>query len=199
MKIDRSTGHILDTLAEAPFFRCLNQRQLEMLASCALGSSFSAGEEIFTEGEPANRFYLILNGSVALESYEPGRAPIHIQMLGAGDVLGWSWLLAPFVWHFGARAAGPTEVIFFDGPRLRELCDDHPYLGYELVKRVAGVMVQRLQATRMQLVMASDLALRSQMIALKAVSGKRRVVSCKVSAIKKLPINRRVKIHSVKN
>jgi CRP-like cAMP-binding protein len=73
-------------------------------------------------------------------------------ILGAGDVLGWSWLFPPYLWHFDARAATPTTAIFFYGTRLRELCDENHDLGYELMKRVSEIVIKRLQATRRELV-----------------------------------------------
>ncbi len=112
---------------------------------------YEPGEVIFREGEPANRFYLIQHGKVALESSRREREPVLIQQIGPGDVLGWSWLLPPYYWHFDARAVEPTEAIFFYGTRLRQQCEDDRDLGYELLKRMTAVIIQRLQATRQQL------------------------------------------------
>ena len=114
-------------------------------------SQFNAGELIFREGDPANRFYLIQRGQVALESSLKDRPAVRIQTIGAGDVLGWSWLFPPYYWHFDARTLEPTSAIFFYGTRLREECEKDHDLGYELMKRMAGVVLQRLQATRRQL------------------------------------------------
>src|SRR5687767_3452119 len=96
---------------------------------------FEKGELIFREGDPANRFYLILEGKVTLESRRANQEPVLIQEIGAGDVLGWSWLFAPHIWQFDARASAtqPTKAIFFYGTRLREQCEVDPALGYELM------------------------------------------------------------------
>ena len=74
-----------------------------------------------------------------------------IQTLTAGHVLGWSWLFPPYYWHFDARALEPTRAIFFYGTRLREECEQDPDLGYALMKRVTQVLINRLQATRRQI------------------------------------------------
>lgn len=139
------------TIAELPFLAGLNSKHLQTLADNAMQSHFDTGELIFREGDPANRFYLIQRGQVALESSPKDRPAVRIQTIGAGDVLGWSWLFPPFYWHFDARALEPTSAIFFYGTRLREACESDHDLGYELMKRMAGVMLQRLQATRSQL------------------------------------------------
>jgi CRP/FNR family cyclic AMP-dependent transcriptional regulator len=71
--------------------------------------------------------------------------------LGPGDVLGWSWLFPPFVWHFQARAVEPTTLLVLNGAGLLVSAErDHDF-GYELMKRVAQVVIRRLQATRKQL------------------------------------------------
>lgn len=114
-------------------------------------TSFEAGSLIFHEGDPANRFYLIQEGKVALETMAREGERALIQTIGAGDVLGWSWLFSPYYWQFDARVVEPVKAIFFYATPLREECEADHDLGYELMKRMAGVMLKRLQAARRQL------------------------------------------------
>lgn len=138
-------------IAAHPLLQGMTPSQLKILTDSAMRAEFNPGDVIFREGDPANRFYLIEEGRVILESRKPDRAPVEIQTIGAGDVLGWSWLFPPYYWQFEARAVEPTRAIFFYGTRLREHCDRDHDLGYELMKRMSGVMLKRLQATRQQL------------------------------------------------
>ncbi len=138
-------------IAQHPFLAGLQPEHLRTHTDNAILMSWLPGEMIFREGEPANRFYLIRQGKVALESCKRDEAPGLIQCVGAGDVLGWSWLFPPYYWHFDARAVEPTSAIFFYGTRLREKSEESPELGYELMKRMVAVIIQRLQATRRQL------------------------------------------------
>lgn len=138
-------------ISEHPFSRGLDQRHLKVIVNCAKNVVFKVGEFIFHEGEEANHFYLIRHGKVALEIAPPEHTPITIQTLGEGEVLGWSWLIPPYHWIFDARAVELTRAISFDGKCLREKCDEDHDLGYELLKRFAYIMYQRLQATRLQL------------------------------------------------
>jgi CRP-like cAMP-binding protein len=112
---------------------------------------FNAGETIFREGEDADKFYLIRQGKVALETAVPQRGSVIIQTLGEGEVLGWSWLVAPYRWRFDARATELTRAIALDGKCLRGRSEEDHDLGYELMKRAAQIMEQRLQAARLQL------------------------------------------------
>jgi CRP/FNR family cyclic AMP-dependent transcriptional regulator len=144
--------HRFDTiLAEQAFFKDVDRRLLEIIAGCASNARFAADEWIFQEGEDASRFYLILYGKVALNAIVPGRGEVTIQTLGEGEVLGWSWLFPPYRWHFGARALEVTRAIAFDGACLRMKAEIDHDLGYELLKRFSQTIIERLQATRLQL------------------------------------------------
>ncbi|MBI3418108.1 MAG: Crp/Fnr family transcriptional regulator [Verrucomicrobia bacterium] len=145
---------LLAAVLAHPFLRGLAPAHANTLADNAMFVSWKSGEMIFREGDPANRFYLIQNGRVALESVRRDQPPRLIQHIGAGDVLGWSWLFPPYYWHFDAQATEPTTAIFFYGTRLREQCEQDHELGYELMKRMAAVVIQRLQMTRRQLLAA---------------------------------------------
>lgn len=139
-------------LAEFPFFKGLDQRYIQLIVGCASIVHFNAGELILREGEEANQSYIIHHGKVALDvAFVPERDPITIQTIVEGDVLGWSWLFPPYRWRFSARAVVPTEAIALDGKYLRTKCEEDHNLGYELLKRFAEVIEQRLQAMRRRL------------------------------------------------
>ena len=138
-------------LGEHPFFSGLEEPYLQLFVDCASNVRFNAGETIFREGEDADKFYLIRQGKVALETSAPQRGSVIIQTLGEGEVLGWSWLVAPYRWRFLARATELTRAIALDGKCLRGKCEEDHDLGYELMKRFALVIAERLEATRFQL------------------------------------------------
>src|SRR5678815_2436816 len=93
----------------------------------------------------------IESGKIVLETHEPANGPTLVQTLGAGDALGWSWLFPPFIWHFQARAIEPARVFILSGAHLLVTAERNHDFGYELMKRVAQVVIRRLQATRKQL------------------------------------------------
>lgn len=138
-------------LAEHPFLHGLARPHLELIVGCASNVRFDPGQFLFHEGEEADRFYVIRQGKVRVEMFAPGRGPITIQTVDDGDILGWSWLLAPYQWHFDAQAVELTRAIALDGECLRTKCERDHDLGYEMLKRFAHIMEQRLDATRLQL------------------------------------------------
>jgi len=134
-----------------PLFQDMKPQHQAMLGSGAKEAEFKAGELLFRQGEPANQLHLILSGNVSLEAHEPGGGTVPVQTLGPGDLLGWSWLFPPFIWNFQARAIERTEVIVLSGGHLLSSADRDHEFGYELMKRVAQVVIKRLQSARKQL------------------------------------------------
>ena len=138
-------------IAEHPFFAGLDDGFTNLMVSCASNVRFKAGTYILKEGDPANTFYLIREGKVAVEVLAPQHKPIIVSTLSVGEILGWSWLLPPFQWKFHARAVDDVRAIALDGKCLRTKCEENHDLGYEVLKRFAQIMEQRLEATRLQL------------------------------------------------
>lgn len=146
-------------IADHPFLSSFSHEHLNRILEKAQEVQFEPGEIIFKENDPANRFYLLEYGKVALETHLPRDGMVTVQTLEGGDVLGWSWLFPPFVWHFQARAIEPTNAIALDGAHLLVLCENDHELGYELMKRMTQVVIQRLQATRRQWLVREGVAI----------------------------------------
>lgn len=140
-------------LAAHPFLKGMSPHHLELLALCATPTEFEAGQTIFVEGDPANGFYLIETGKVVLEGKTRDGDPVVIDTVSAGEPLGWSWLFAPYLWHFDARATEACSAICLSGILLRQHRDDDIALSNELLKRISEVVVRRLQATRGKLIL----------------------------------------------
>jgi len=135
------------SLPEHPLFQGMGERYRHILADCSMHAIFEPGNLVVESGEPANCFYLIVQGRIGLEA-PGGHSPLRVQTIGEGDVLGWSWFFPPYYWHFNGMAEVRTETIFFFGSRLLQECDrDHDF-GYELFKRMSHILISRLQTTR---------------------------------------------------
>jgi CRP-like cAMP-binding protein len=140
-----------------PFFKDLKPEYLDFIVSCASNVRFKEGEVILKEGEPAEKFYLIRQGRVAIEINVTQQRSITIQTIHDGDILGWSWLIPPHRNRFDSRAVEDTRAIALDGKCLRNKCEENHDLGYELLKRFAVVITQRLEETRKQLINIYDI------------------------------------------
>ena len=153
-------------LEHHPFLQDLSTDHQEILAGCARQTRFSGNTLVLSQGDAADRFFLIEDGCVAVNADRKGEGTIRIQTLGAGDVLGWSWLFPSHFYHFSARTLEPTKTISINAIQLRARFHQVPDLGNVLVKRMAQVVVKRLEATQSQLVEVSQIALRAQVQAL---------------------------------
>jgi len=142
---------IEDLITDAPVFAGLVPAHRELIAGCGVNQQVGAGTFLLREGDPAEQFFLVRHGAVALEVHAPDRGTIVIETYGPHDVVGWSWLFAPYRWEFDARAVEPTRLVTFDGACLRGKCEDDHELGYQLMSRFAASMADSLQATRRQL------------------------------------------------
>lgn len=138
-------------LADHPFVAGLEPGHLETLSSCLVGTSqWRPGETILLRGSPADACHLLIDGTVAIEIRSPGTAPRTIQTLYGGDVLGWSWLFEPHLWTFDVRSVADSSAFTFDAELLRDAIGADAVFGLAVVKRVAKAIVNRLKATRLQ-------------------------------------------------
>ncbi|GAA1088600.1 MULTISPECIES: cyclic nucleotide-binding domain-containing protein [Streptomyces violaceusniger group] len=113
--------------------------------------SFPEGTRLFDEGARADRFWIIRTGSVELDTYVPGRRTAAIETLGHDELVGWSWLFAPRVWHLGATATTLVRAYEFDATAVRSMCQDDPALGRAVTQWVGEVLAHRLRSARTRL------------------------------------------------
>jgi CRP/FNR family transcriptional regulator, cyclic AMP receptor protein len=139
-------------LGAQPFLRGMPSAQLAVLAELCQHVAIPSRERLFDESSRADRFWMIDAGQVTLDASVPGEGRVIIETLGRGDVIGLSWMLAPYQRRFGAVATQPTQAFVFDARAVRAACDADSLLGYELSRRFSAVVVRRLQATRARLI-----------------------------------------------
>lgn len=138
-------------LADVPAFAGIRPADLELIAGCATNVHFGPEEPIFRAGEPADVFYVVRSGTVAIELFTARRGAMTIETLHDGDLFGWSSLTPPHLWEFDARSVDTVRAIAFDAACLRGKFDANHELGYQLLTRFAQVMTRLLNATRVQL------------------------------------------------
>ncbi|MEV7389760.1 cyclic nucleotide-binding domain-containing protein [Streptomyces sp. NPDC091215] len=110
------------------------------------------GTRLFDEGRSADRFWIVRDGTVALDMHVPGHRTPVIETLGTGDLVGWSWLFEPYVWQLGAQTLTRVRAYEFDAVAVRLMCDDDAEFGRALCRWVGRVLSHRLNAARARLV-----------------------------------------------
>lgn len=136
---------------EHQFFAGLSQSFCTLVSGCAKNVRFDAGQYLFHEGDAADEFYLIRHGRVALTITVPGKGVVTVHTVSAGELAGVSWLVPPYRWTYDAKALELTRAIALDAKCLRNKCEADHDLGYEMMKRFMPVLVERLQAARLQM------------------------------------------------
>jgi CRP/FNR family transcriptional regulator, cyclic AMP receptor protein len=140
-----------ELLREHGFLAGLSRGTLAVLSESASIVRFDPGALLLREGEDAGTLFLVTRGRVSIEIHAPSRGPIVIDTVEPGNVVGLSWVAAPFRWQFDARALEPVEAVAIDTEHLREDLAVHPEAATELHRRLAAVVLARLQATRIRL------------------------------------------------
>jgi CRP/FNR family cyclic AMP-dependent transcriptional regulator len=137
-------------LREHPFVSGMTDEQVRVMAGCMKNLRCSQDQFLFREGDPADAFFLIRNGTLALQIHSAGNGTLALETVSAGDVLGWSTLFPPHVWHVDARALENVLVLSFDGPCLRKKIESDLSFGYVFTRRVLWEVHRRLERVRLQ-------------------------------------------------
>ncbi len=141
-----------ETLRRYSFFAALDPATLKEIAMLSSEVAFQAGEWLFHQGDPAEAFYLILEGAVDLQLNldEAGTRRVDMCRLVEGDVVGWSALVEPHVYTLGAVASSATRLAKLDGAAMRDLMNREPAVGYQIMQRLSRVLAQRLTNMRVR-------------------------------------------------
>ena len=138
-------------LTDCEFFSVLDNEYLDLLSGKAKERRIDAGKIVFRQGEHAGTFYLLLSGRITVEIPSVYGPSIEIQNLGAGQILGWSWLISPYQWEFQAKTLEDSVLLEFDGKSILEDCENNPRFGYKLLSSFSVLMSQRLHASRQRM------------------------------------------------
>ena len=137
-------------LAEHPFFRGISESYIDYLAECADQITFNSGDYVFRYQKPADEFYILLEGNVLLLNNIPGKNIIPLETVNAPNIVGWSWVEPPYQWHFDAKAQTALKCLSIQAGKLRVKMNTDKEFGFEIYRRFFSVVVDRLQASRMQ-------------------------------------------------
>lgn len=138
-------------LSAHEFFSGFSDDVLKFLYECSSTREIKKGQILFRQGENADKFYVVKSGRISVQIPAIIGPDLEIQTLGKDQVLGWSWLISPYKWNFQAKAEEHSELLQFDGIAILARCEQEPKFGYELLKKFAGLMSERLNAARLKM------------------------------------------------
>lgn len=129
----------------------LNASILSKLSSHGKIKKIKKGKLILREGSEATCFYILQKGRVSLECFHPSQGPVIIETLNKGDLLGWSWLVSPYKWHFDALVLEDCELLAIEAAPLRAKMESDDKFAYEIMKFFFPIVIHRMQSARMRL------------------------------------------------
>ncbi len=135
----------MDTLESIPLFQGLDPQDLSLLSERLQTDSFSEGEVIFSQGDRADRLYVLTSGQVAIRFKPEDGETITVTEITEGGVFGWSSALGRSTYTSCAVCLEGSETLSLLGDELRELCATHPETGVIILERLAEVIASRLR------------------------------------------------------
>jgi CRP-like cAMP-binding protein len=135
-----------------PFGQHFCTEHVRTLSECAQARVLALGEHLWRQGEQSRACFLIQAGQVALEIRVPNRGTIGVDLIREGEALGWSGLIEPYRWRYDARAITTVRLLALDSERLRAKCEQDHEFGYQLLRRCAPLVSQRLDSARLKLI-----------------------------------------------
>jgi len=142
---------MMDALKRSSFFAGFDDASLADIAAFARPRTFEAGQMIFDRDEEGHAAYIILKGRVR-QGFEvsPG-SEVWFLTGEPGELFGFGALIPPRVRAMRAKASEQTEVVELDAGALTEYLEAHPHFGYIFMERLAQVIYQRLNNSRLQI------------------------------------------------
>jgi CRP-like cAMP-binding protein len=142
---------MIDALKRSTFFAGFDDKSLADIAAFAHRTTFEAGRMIFDRDEEGREAYIILKGRVR-QGFEvsPG-SEVWFLTGEAGDLFGFGSLIPPRVRAMRAKASEQTEVVVLNADALMEYLEAHPHFGLIFMERLAQVIYQRLNNSRLQI------------------------------------------------
>ncbi len=143
---------LFELLRQHDFLQRIDEKSLRTLADMGRAVEFPAGTLIFSDGEAAVCFYLILKGTVILEICDSAAGCRQVQTVGNGELLGWSALFENKELTATARTLDAIQAIEFQGAEIAELCERNTDFGYQFFRSLARTLSKRLMAAHLQLI-----------------------------------------------
>lgn len=144
---------IRPTLQSIPWLMDLSQEQLRKLEKISGFRFLEEGEILYKEGDNDNLLYIVSEGSLGVEIYVPGHGQVRLYNAEPLDIVGWD-SMTPVARHriTTITALKKSNMIYFDGAALNELCDIDQELGYVIMRRLSNVIATRMLAMRLKLI-----------------------------------------------
>lgn len=138
-----------------PLFAELSPYLVNEISLLSNEIEIAKGEWLFYEEAPADKFYIVIEGSISLTTniFLNGRAQ-NIQAvgpIGPRELLGWSALIKPYHYTLGARAREKSRLIEIEVSSFHDLLEDNLEFGFSFINSIAELIRERMNGIYIQL------------------------------------------------
>ena len=142
-----STGVTAADLTRLRFFEGLPGWARERLAATATKRRFEQGAVVVRQNDEARGVYFLLDGAAQDLVYFEGVGDLlmGVQRDRGSLVAGWSAFKPPYRYTSSTRCEEASEMIRLPRDTFEEIFAKDPYLGYQILKRVAAAVDHRLE------------------------------------------------------
>lgn len=131
-------NELLDTLVKSPLFRQASDAELKAALEVARRQHVNKGAFFFYQGEPAEAFYVIVQGRVRLSQLTPEGHQVIIRFMGPGDGMGIIVALSNTTYPLSAEAVSDCLALKWDYESTIGLMEKHSRLALNGLRMVAG-------------------------------------------------------------
>jgi len=138
-----------DWLKKTELFGALNESQLNILLSHSSVETFPEGKPIFRQGDEANHFYILIEGTIDLSVKTEGKFDfLSSKVEKEGAAFGIPSLIEPYLYNVTATCLKPSKVLVIDARLVKMDMEQDPRMGMEIMKKLVFIYFNRLNEVR---------------------------------------------------
>ena len=134
---------VTEHLASREIFQLLRPEQVDAISDAAEEVSYKAGDIIYRRGEPAEFFYVVLDGHVALRLQRKAGVSILIDELTNGSIFGSCVCLQLDSYSLTAQCIEGSKLLKIKASTLKKLMDDDLVMGYAVQSAISQIYFKR--------------------------------------------------------
>ncbi len=138
---------VIDYLKNNLFFEGLTDQDLDQVSEACLLEEFSKEERIFSEGEPGDKFYIIVSGGVRIEKEIPKAGPETLRVLSPGEGFGEMALVEEMPRSASAIADEDSRLVSIEKSDLDRLFGENHSIALKMLTAFCKTMSSRLRVS----------------------------------------------------
>ncbi len=136
-------------LKQSDLFTGLGHNFLKHTMAIAEKVFFEKGDFVLKEGDPADYFFILIEGQISLLLGDPGK--VVYQSSGLGEMFGCASLIGRDTYFLTARCDGPSVILRIDRSKMEKILTDDIDSGCLFYKQLSAAIGNRLMTMYAQL------------------------------------------------